>query len=212
MIDPKYLDMLKKSPSVSERLDAFLTETIDNVVTCAICDTAEQPLPPELGYSKVHIGYNRLSKRKLIVADTSEGHCVHVEFSDDYKAAFVAKRNFAGFERVELSPETSQAVRTVYETLENKILELAYAAMPDNPKLKAISDFLAETRYGTNEYLCSEYLHIYERIVNEMLSQIENEEIKDTARDALLKLKVEDIRQFLENNGIDPDTVGVHVI
>lgn len=210
MIDPKYLDMLKKAPSVAERLDAFLTNTVDNVVTCAICDVAEQPLPPELGYSKMHIGYNRLSKRKLIVADTNEGHCVHVEFSDDYKAAFVAKRNFTGFERLELSQETSHAVKTVFEAIENKILELAYAAMPDNPKLKAISDFLAETRYGTNEYLCNEYLHIYERIVNEMLDQIDNEDIKDTARDALLKLKVEDIRQFLEDNGVDPDTV--HVI
>lgn len=212
MIDPKYLDMLKQQPSVAERLNDFLTETIDNVVTCAICDAALQPLPPELGYSKVDIGYNNLSKRKLIIAYTMDDRCVHVEFSEDYTAAFVAKRNFTGYEKVELSTATSQAVKSLYNTIENKILELSYAALPDNPKLKAIADFLAETRYGTNEYLCKEYLDIYKRIVNEMLDKIDNESVQDTIKEALLKLEVTDIRQFLENNGIDPDTVGVHVI
>lgn len=212
MIDPKYLDMLKEQPSVAERVSNFLNETIDKLITGAICDVSEQPLPEELGFKEIHLGMHKLNGRKIIVGEMEDDRSVHVEFSADFKKGYVAKRNFIGYEEVVLTPDASNAAKTLFDTVDQKLAAMAYAALPDNPKLTALQKFLSETRYGSNEYLCNEYLDIYTETVLEMLDQIDNEEVKDAVRDPLLKLKVSNIRQFLKDNGIDPNTADVHVI
>lgn len=204
--------MLKKQPSVAERVNNFLNETIDKLITGAICEVSEQPLPKELGLQEVHVGVHKITGRKLIIGEMKDDRSVHVEFSSDFKKGYIAKRNYTGYEEVVLTPDASNAAKTLFDTIDQKLVAMSYAALPDNPKLTALKKFLSETRYGSNEYLCNEYLEIYTGIVLEMLNQVDNEEIQDIIRGPLLKLQVSDIRQFLKENGIDPDTADVHVI
>ena len=210
MIDPKYFDMLKEQLSVEDRISNFLNDTIDKLVTCAICDFADKPLPEETGFKAVHVGMHKLNKRKLIIGDTADDRNVHVEFSPDFTKAYVAKRNYAGYQEVLLNPTTAEAAKSLFEAIKNKLLAMSFAALPDNPKLAALAEFLAETRYGTNEYLCNEYLTIYKRIVNKLLDQIDNDEAKEAMKEPLMEFEVTDIMQFLKDEGIEePD---VHIV
>lgn len=212
MIDSKYLDMLKEQPSIAVKVNNFLTDTIDRLITGAICDVAEQPLPKELGFKEVHLGMHKLNGRKLIVGEMEDDKSVHVEFSEDFKKGYIAKRNYTGYEEIVLTADTSNAAKTLFDTVDQKLIAMLYAALPDNPKLVALQKFLSETRYGSNEYLCNEYLEIYTEIVLEMLDQVDNKDVREIIREPLLKMKVPDIRQFLRDNGIDPNTADVHVI
>lgn len=204
--------MLKEQPSVEEKVNNFLNKTIDKLITGAICDISEQPIPEELGFKDIHIGMNKLNGRKLIIGEMKNDRSVQVEFSADFKKGYIAKRNFIGYEEITLTPDASNAAKTLFDTIDQRLLAMSYAALPDNPKLVALQKFLSETRYGSNEYLCNEYLEIYTETILEMLDQIDNEEVKDAIRDPLLRLKVSDIRQFLKDNGVDLNTADVHII
>lgn len=209
MIDEKYLDMLRNQPSVAERINNLLIETIDQLITGAICDISGQPLPENSQFKAIHLGYNKLNNRKIIIGDSDTGS-VHLELSEDFKRGYIAKRGFTGYEEVILSPETSKAAKDLFDVINRKLVELSRAALSSDPVLTALSEFLSEVRYGSNEYLCKEYLEIYNRKVTEMIEQIDNEDVRNTVREPLLSLEVTDIRQFLADNGLDPDDV--HVI
>lgn len=209
MIDPKYLDMLKKQPSVNEMVDKYLLDTIDRLVTCAICDVTNQPLPKEYEFKKINLGQHRTTGRKLIMGELDDEKGIHVEFSPDYKKAYVAKHRYGGYEEVELPSSTAEAVEQVFDTIDQKIKQASRRALPSDPVAAALLEFLSETRYGDNEYLCNEFKEIYRRKVDEMSSDMP-EEVRETVRDALYNLTITDIRQFLSENGID--TADVHII
>lgn len=207
MIDPKYLDMLKKS-SISERIDSFLNDTIDKLIIGAICDISNQPLPPELGFKEVHLGQNKLNHRKLIVGDMGESS-VYVEFSSDFKRAYVANR-LGSYQEVVLSSETVHAVEQLFRTVEDKIKSLSKVALKGDPIAESILEFISETRYGTNEYLCREYMEIYRKTVSRLTSDLPNE-VRDTIEDAFNNLTVVDIREFLKDHDVDLDAADIHI-
>lgn len=212
MIDSKYLDMLRKQPSIAEKVNGLLSDTIDKLITGAICHILEQPLPEELGFKEMHIGRNKLNNRRVIIGDTHDGRSVQVEFSEDFKKGYIAKRNFIGYEEVVLTEDTSNAAEALFDTIKQRLLVLSYAVLPDNPKLVALTEFLSKTRYGSNEYLCNEYLDIYRRIAIDMINQVDSEDVRESIREPLLSLEVTDIRQFLSDNRIDLDATDVHII
>lgn len=211
MIDSKYLNMLKdEQPNLTSKVSAYLNNVIEQLIIGAICDLADKPFPEGYEYKSIHLGYHKLSHRKLIVGDTPDDTSVHVEFSDDCKTAYVAKRGFTGYQEVVLPPETAKAAKALFTAIIDKVLSMAATILPGNPKAMAIAEFVSETRYGTNEYLCKEFLDIYQKSVTKMLNTIESEEIRNTIADPLLSLKVTDIIEFLKEN--EADTVDIHVL
>lgn len=209
MIDPKYLEMLKHQPSVQDSVDKFLNDTIDKLIIGAICDVSDQPLPPELGFKEVHLGQHKLTKRKLIMGEMENNTGMHVEFSSDFQYAYVAKAHFGGYQEVKLPPETESAVKQLFETIDNKIKSASRHALPGDPIAESLLEFLSETRYGSNEYLCNEFLEIYRKTVKKMASDLPDQ-VRDTVISAFYNLTVTDIRQFLKEN--DVDMADVHVI
>lgn len=211
MIDQKYLDMLRKQPSINEMLDKYLQDTIDKLVTCAICDVTNQPLPKEYEFKKIHLGEHKITGRKLIMGELDEDKGIHVEFSLDYTKAYVAKHQYGGYEEVELPSSTTEAVKQVFDTIDQKIKQASRRAMPSDPVATALTEFLSETRYGSNEYLCNEFKEIYKKAVNEMTADMP-EEVREAVRESLCNLTVTDIRQLLSENGVDINTADVHII
>lgn len=211
VIDPKYLEMLKQQPSIKDRINSFLNDTIDKLITGAICDVSDQPLPPELGFKAVHIGQHKLNKRKLIVGEMDDNRSVHVEFSADFQYGYVAKSGFGGYEEIKLLPETENAVKQLFGTVDNKIRTMSRSALLGDPIAESLLEFLSETRYGSNDYLCNEFTEIYQKTVNRMSSELPDE-VRNTVVDAFCNLTITDIRQFLKENNVDPDTADVHVI
>lgn len=214
MIDPKYLDMLRKNPSVQEKVSEFLKDTIDDLITCAICDFSSNPLPPSSKFRQVSMGTNKLNKRELIVGELKEGNAsMCVEFSDDYKTGYVSRTNgFDDYQEITLSPDSSHAVKSLFDSVHSRIIVMSKMALREDPIKVALEEFLSEIRYGSNEYLCNEFLDIYKKAVKEQLSYVDNQGVVDTLEGALLSLKVRDITQFLSDNGIDPKIADVHII
>ena len=201
--------MLKQQPSVQDSVDKFLNDTIDKLIIGAICDVSDQPLPQELGFKEVHLGQHKLTKRKLIMGEMENNTGMHVEFSSDFQYAYVAKAHFGGYQEVKLLPETKDAVKQLFETIDNKIKSASRHALPGDPIAESLLEFLSETRYGSNEYLCNEFLEIYRKTVKKMASDLPDQ-VRDTVIDAFYNLTVTDIRQFLKEN--DVDMADVHVI
>lgn len=210
MIDPKYLDMLKSGESLSEHIGNFLKETVDNLIVGAICEVSQKPLPKELNYEKVNLGYHKINGRKLIMAIVKDKGGITAEFSEDFKTAYVEK-SIGGYEVVPLTPETSAAAKGVFDKIEGKVLEASRMILNGDPVQMAIDTFISEVRYGTEEELCTEFLNIYRTTVEFLLISVPNEEIRDTMRRPLLEnIRVTNIKQFLETNGAD--ATNVHIV
>lgn len=209
MIDPKYLDMLKDGESLSEHIENFLRETVDNLIVGAICEVSQKPLPKELNYEKISLGYHKINGRRLILAIVKGKGGITAEFSEDFKTAYVEKAT-GGYEAVSLTPESSAAAKGAFDKIEGKVLEASKMLLNGDPVQMAIDTFISEVRYGTEEELCAEFLSVYRTTVEFLLISVPNEEIRDTIRKPLLDLKVTDIKQFLETNGAD--ATNVHIV
>lgn len=207
MITDEYLDMLDEKED--SYLNSFLKKTVDEIVVCAICQITDRPMPSNAEYNKIDLGENSKNGRYVLLAHNKEEHFVHVEFSTDFKYAFVARRDFEAFEKLELDERTSKAAEKLFSKMREKLRDAALGAIGKDPQLIALSNFLAEERYGTNEYLIDEYKKCYQQVLDSIVEEIDNPQARSAIKEVLPVPDITDIRQFLSDNKIDADMVHV---